>query len=123
MIDWDNRYAKRASRIAPSQLREILKVISKPGMISFAGGIPDPSLFPHEEIREACDRVLSDPARSSAALQYAISEGYLPLREWIASHMKTLGVDCTPENILITSGSQQALDFIGKLFIEPAVWC
>jgi DNA-binding transcriptional MocR family regulator len=102
-----------------SEIRELLKLLDQPDIISFAGGIPDPALFPHHEIAAAYQRILGDPQRSAVALQYSISEGYLPLREWLAGYMGRLGVGCTPENILITNGSQQALDFIGKLFLSP----
>jgi DNA-binding transcriptional MocR family regulator len=117
MIDWDARYASRAGRMAASEMRELLKVIDRPGIISFAGGIPDPQLFPREEIVAAYHEILSDPARCTAALQYAVSEGYQPLRDWIAGYMGSRGVECGPDNILVTSGAQQALDFVGKLFI------
>ena len=117
MIAWDTCYASRATRMVASEMRELLKVIDRPGIISFAGGIPDPQLFPREEIVAAYHGILSDPVRSAAALQYAVSEGYQPLREWIAGYMGERGVECGPDNILITSGAQQALDFVGKLFI------
>jgi DNA-binding transcriptional MocR family regulator len=119
MIDWSSRYASRAERMAASEIRELLKLLDQPDIISFAGGIPDSALFPNEAIAGAFQRVLSDPKRSAVALQYAVSEGYLPLREWIAGYMGRMGVPCTPDNIMITNGSQQALDFLGKLFISP----
>jgi DNA-binding transcriptional MocR family regulator len=102
-----------------SEIRELLKLLDHPDIISFAGGIPDPALFPRQEIAAAYQRILGDPERSAVALQYSISEGYLPLREWLAGYMGRLGVACTAENILITNGSQQALDFVGKLFVSP----
>src|SRR5690242_4828234 len=117
MMHWDARYASRAARMAASEMRELLKVIDRPGIISFAGGLPDPNLFPREEIIAAYESILSDPERSVAALQYAVTEGYQPLREWIAGYMGERGVECGADNILITSGAQQALDFVGKLFI------
>jgi len=115
MIDWTSRYATRASRMAASEIRELLKLLDKPDVISFAGGIPDPALFPMEAIRKAHRRALADPL----SLQYSASEGHKPLREWIAGYMAGLGVSCAAEHVLITSGSQQALDFIGKLFVSP----
>jgi len=120
MIVWDTCYASRATRMAASEMREILKVVGHPGIISFAGGIPDSQLFPREEIVAAYHGILSDPVRSAAALQYAVSEGYQPLREWIAGYMGERGIECGPDNILITSGAQQALDFVGKLFIDKS---
>lgn len=100
-----------------SEIRELLKLLDKPGIISFAGGIPDPGLFPSEAISRAYHDILADPVRSAQALQYSVSEGYPPLRQWIAQHMTALGVPAGPDNILVTCGSQQALEFLGKLFI------
>jgi DNA-binding transcriptional MocR family regulator len=119
MTDWDALYAKRAGRMAASEIRELLKLLDQPDIISFAGGIPDPALFPQAEIAAAYQRILADPARAATALQYSVSEGYLPLREWLADYMASLGVACTPDHIMITNGSQQALDFLGKLFVSP----
>lgn len=119
MKDWSERYAARAQGMGASEIRELLKLLDQPDIISFAGGIPDPALFPREEIAEAHARILDDPAKAGAALQYSASEGYLPLREWIVGHMASRGVACTAENVLITNGSQQALDFIAKLMIDP----
>lgn len=119
MVDWDSHYATRAGRMAASEIRELLKLLDQPGIISFAGGIPDPALFPTEVIAAAHGRILGDPARAAVALQYSASEGYRPLRDWIARYMGDLGIPCTSDHILITNGSQQALDFIGKLFVSP----
>lgn len=117
--DWSRHFATRAKSMQASEIRELLKLLDKPDIISFAGGIPDPNLFPREEIAKVSQKILTDPARAAIALQYSVSEGYLPLREWLAGYMGGLGVKCTADNILITNGSQQALDFIGKLFISP----
>lgn len=119
MVAWDGHYAARARRMAASEIRELLKLLEQPDVISFAGGIPDPALFPREAIAAAHARILGDPRRAAAALQYSASEGYAPLREWIAGHMAGLGVACCAGHILITSGAQQALDFIAKLFVAP----
>jgi len=116
---WSTAFAGRAGRMRPSDIREFLKLLGQPGIISFAGGIPEPSLFPAGEIAAAAAAILADPVRGQQALQYAESEGYLPLREWIAGHMGRLGVPCGPDNIVITTGSQQGLDLLGKLFIDP----
>jgi DNA-binding transcriptional MocR family regulator len=118
-INWDERYAGRARRMAASEIRELLKLLDQPDIISFAGGIPDPALFPSEALAAAHQRILGDPSRARLALQYSPSEGFLPLREWIARYMGGVGVACSADNILITSGSQQGLDFLGKLFISP----
>jgi DNA-binding transcriptional MocR family regulator len=116
---WEPRYAARAERMAGSEIRELLKLLDRPGVISFAGGIPDPALFPVAEAREAYAAVLRQATAAAGALQYSISEGYLPLRQWIVRHMAARGVACTEANIVITSGSQQALEFLGRLLLSP----
>jgi len=118
-IDWSTSYAIRASRMGASEIRELLKLLDQPGILSFAGGIPDPALFPAAAIQAAAANILAVPATCNQALQYAPSEGYRPLREWIAAHMAGLGVPCTIDNIIITGGSQQGLDMLGKLLISP----
>ncbi len=112
--------ARRMEDVQASEIRELLKLIEKPGVVSFAGGIPDPTLFPQEEIRAAYDRVLSDPVRAGRALQYSTSEGDDDLRGWIVEYMAAKGVPCSIDNILITNGSQQGLEFLGRLFLSPA---
>jgi DNA-binding transcriptional MocR family regulator len=102
-----------------SEIRELLKLLDQPDIISFAGGIPDPARFPTDAFRDAFTQALSGD-QAGAALQYSVSEGYKPLRQWIADEMAKIGVPCEAENILITSGSQQALDYLGKLMISPA---
>ncbi len=116
---WEPRYAARAERMRASEIRELLKLLEQPGIISFAGGIPDPALFPVAEARAAYAAVLADPALAGSGLQYSVSEGYLPLRQWIVRHMGELGIACTVDNIVVTSGSQQALDFLGRLLLSP----
>ena len=101
-----------------SEIRELLKLLEMPGIISFAGGIPDPALFPSEAFAAAYSDILGGAA-SGSALQYSTSEGYKPLRQWIAGQMAELGIPCTIDNIIITSGSQQGLDYLGKLFLSP----
>ena len=113
-----NLLASRSSRMKASEIRELLKLLDQPDIISFAGGIPDPSLFPAEAISDAYQAVLGGP-EAGAALQYQVSEGFLPLRKWLAAYMGKLGVACDEGNIFITSGSQQALDYLGKLFLSP----
>jgi hypothetical protein len=115
---WAERYADRAARMQASEIRELLKLLDQPDIISFAGGIPDPALFPLVAIRAAYDAILGDPATVAQALQYSVSEGYRPLREWITRHMAGLGVPCGIDNVVITCGSQQGLDFLGKLFLS-----
>jgi len=116
---WEPRYASREKRMQASEIRDLLKLLDKPGVVSFAGGIPDPELFPRDAIETYYQRILSDPANAKQALQYSVSEGDSNLRQWIVSHMATKGVISDADNILITSGSQQALEFIGRLFISP----
>ena len=110
--------ATRAARMKASEIRELLKLLDQPGIISFAGGIPDPALFPADEFAQAFQAALG-PDNQAQALQYSVSEGYVPLREWLVDHMRQIGVECGLDNVLITSGSQQALDYLGKLFLSP----
>lgn len=113
---WDHRYAQRTQRMTSSAIRELLKITELPDVISFAGGLPAPDVFPVEEVKEACIRVLTD--MGAQALQYGATEGFLPLRDMIARHSERYSIHATTDNILITSGSQQALDLLGKIFIN-----
>ena len=117
-MNWTDIFATRMSRMKASEIRELLKLLDQPDIISFAGGIPDPDLFPTEAFQAALADALS-PKNQASALQYSVSEGYPPLRDWLAEHMGTLGIPATRDNILITSGSQQALDYLGKLLLSP----
>ncbi|MFO1254002.1 MAG: PLP-dependent aminotransferase family protein, partial [Inhella sp.] len=109
--------AHRAARMNPSIIREILKVTEKPGILSMAGGLPSSDTFPVEEIKAACAKVLTDNPRES--LQYAASEGFAPLREWAAARVNAeLGMDVSPDQVLVTSGSQQGLDLVGKILCD-----
>jgi 2-aminoadipate transaminase len=103
-------------QVRPSTIRQILKVTEQADMISFAGGLPAPECFPVAEVAQSAQRVLAEAG--AAALQYAVTEGYGPLRKKFAAEMAGRGVSCTTENILITTGSQQALDLIGKVFLD-----
>jgi 2-aminoadipate transaminase len=113
---WTSRYALRTKGIKGSAIRELLKITQRPEIISFAGGLPAPEVFPVERFQEACQKVLS--TKGASALQYGASEGYEPLREMIAHNMARYGIRANVDNVLITSGSQQALDLIGKLLIN-----
>lgn len=113
---WEYRYAHRTQKMGSSVIRELLKLTEQPDIISFGGGLPAPEVFPVKEFQEACNTVLVK--HGAQALQYSTTEGYRPLREMISRHAGRYTVELTPENILITSGSQQALDFIGRLFIN-----
>ncbi len=117
-MDWHNMLATRNTRMKASEIRELLKLLDQPDIISFAGGIPDPALFPTQQIQQAYADVFASGAHDTA-LQYSPSEGYKPLREWICAEMAKLGAPCSIDNILITSGSQQALDYLGKLLLSP----
>jgi 2-aminoadipate transaminase len=112
------QFAARMNSIPKSFLREILKVTSSPDVISFAGGLPNPEYFPAKEISMAAQKVLSGEDRS--VLQYAVSEGYYPLREYISKRYREKhNMNISPEEILIVNGSQQGIDLAGKLFIDP----
>ncbi len=109
--------ARRAERLEPSVIREILKLTERPGIISLAGGLPAAETFPVDAIREAAARVLRDTP--GEALQYAASEGYAPLREWVAAELtETQGMSVEPSQVLITTGSQQGLDLAAKVLID-----
>ncbi len=113
-MNW--KLAQRADKMNPPVIREILKVTEKPGIISFAGGLPSPQTFPIDAMREASERVLRDDGK--AALQYAASEGYAPLREWVAQDLLKQGMHVSPDQVLITTGSQQGLDLVAKILID-----
>jgi 2-aminoadipate transaminase len=110
-MDFSKHFAQRTKRLKPSAIREILKLTQKSTVISFAGGLPAPNLFPLERIKEASLKVLNDGPQ---ALQYGTTEGFLPFREWIAARH-----NAKVENVLVTCGSQQGLDIISKLFLNP----
>lgn len=114
---WKQRYAQRMQRMGSSIIRELLKLTQQADLISFAGGLPAPELFPLTAFSEASSRVIAE--HGAQALQYATTEGYPPLRELIVRHMGRYGIPARLENVLITSGSQQALDLIGKIMINP----
>ena len=113
---WDERYALRTDNMGSSAIRELLKLTSQPDVISFAGGMPAPEVFPIEEFKEACEVVLSE--MGDRALQYGTTEGYQPLRELIAHNASKYGIQISADNVLITSGSQQALDLLGRIFVN-----
>jgi 2-aminoadipate transaminase len=113
---WDHRYAQRIQKMKASAIRELLKLSSQPDVISFGGGLPAPDVFPIKEFKEACIKVLNE--NGAQALQYGTTEGLLALREMITRHTLRYGINISADNVLITSGSQQALDLIGKLFIN-----
>ncbi|MBW6465638.1 MAG: PLP-dependent aminotransferase family protein [Brevefilum sp.] len=113
---WDDRFALRTDSIGSSAIRELLKLTSLPDVISFAGGLPAPDLFPIQRFKEAAEVVLTE--MGERALQYGTTEGYQPLREMIAHNATKYGIQISADNVLITTGSQQALDLLGRIFIN-----
>jgi 2-aminoadipate transaminase len=112
------RFAARMGRLKASAIREILKVTAMPDVISFAGGLPAPELFPVKQFAAACQQVLDNDG--PAALQYSVTEGYPPLREWVCEYLaRVSNIESTPDQVLIISGSQQGLDLIGKTLLDP----
>ena len=110
--------ATRTHNMKPSAIREVLKLTQRSEVISFAGGLPAPHLFPTERLREAADAVLAE--RGAEALQYGPTEGYTPLRAWVAAQLEAGGATgVTAQNVQIVSGSQQGLDLLGKIFLDP----
>ena len=111
------QFASRLNNVETSAIRELFKLLGKPGIISFAGGFPDPAMFDVEGIKQASSKALAeDPG---AALQYGATEGFGPLRDELASFMGTKGVALSPSELIVTTGSQQALDLLGKIMISP----
>lgn len=111
------RYSERMAKVKKSFIREILKVTADPSVISFAGGLPNPISFPQQALADAAQKVLQDDGAN--VLQYSTTEGYLPLRQFIADrYFKRFGLIVDPEEILITNGSQQGLDLLGKVFLD-----
>src|SRR6516162_7907072 len=108
--------AQRMSQMEVSAVREILKVTERPEIVSFAGGLPAPESFPVEELARALSDVLEKD--SAAALQYSTTEGHRPLREWIAARMRLRGLNATSDRVLITSGSQQGIDLVARIFLD-----
>lgn len=113
---WEYRYAFRTQQMSSSVIRELLKLTEQPEIISFAGGLPAPEVFPLERFRQASNTVLENFGPQS--LQYSTTEGHRPLREMIARHISRFSSEVGADNVLITSGSQQALDFVGRLFVN-----
>ena len=115
-FDWDSRLAERTQRMKSSVIRELLKLTTLPNIISFAGGLPASELFPLREFDEACHYVLQTAGQ--VALQYSPTEGFPPLRRYLADAMSKYGIQVEAEDVLMVSGSQQGLDLLGKLFID-----
>jgi 2-aminoadipate transaminase len=117
VLDWGPHMASCTARMKASAIRELLKLTQQPDIISFAGGLPAPEFFPLREVEEACRYIIQE--HGAQALQYSATEGYIPLREYLCESMHKYGVPAVTNNILVTNGSQQALDLIGRIFIDP----
>ena len=117
VLDWEPHLASRTEGMRSSAIRELLKLTQQPDVISFAGGLPAPELFPLRAVEEACRYTIN--GNGAKALQYSATEGYQPLKEYLADTMRKYSVPALPENVLLTNGSQQALDLIGKVMVDP----
>lgn len=117
VLTWGPHLATCTERMKSSAIRELLKLTQQPDVISFAGGLPAPEFFPLREIEEACRHIVRE--QGAQALQYSATEGHKPLKEYLATTMHKYGVPAVPDNVLLTNGSQQALDLLGKLFLDP----
>lgn len=117
MIDFDAFYSTRVQRVERSLIRELLRLTRRGGVISFAGGLPDPATFPVAELQEVTQEILATGA--AMALQYGLTEGDPALRDELVTWMAKDGITVARENVLVTTGSQQALDLIGKVFLDP----
>ena len=115
-MDLDALWSSRTTQLKASEIRELLKLTEKPDIISFAGGLPNPATFPSEEVAQATRRVTTTHA--ARALQYSTTEGILELRQAIAEHLGKDGMNVDPDHVLITNGSQQGLDLLGRVFID-----
>jgi 2-aminoadipate transaminase len=113
-LQWN--FAKRAQKLQSSAIREILKITMRPEITSFAGGLPSPATFPVERMKAAFDAVLSKNGK--VALQYGPTDGYAPLREWVANTLSTPGSQISPDQVLMVAGSQQGLDLLGKVLVD-----
>jgi 2-aminoadipate transaminase len=116
-MEWERHYAGRMKRVQPSPIMELIKILGKRQAINFASGLPDPAGFPVQALREGAAAILGDDWR--AGLQYGEAEGYRPLREWVADDLGARGIPTTPDGVLITSGSQQGIDLVGRALLAP----
>jgi 2-aminoadipate transaminase len=115
-MDWESRFARRMERLAPSPIMELIRVMGQRPVINFASGLPDPAGFPVKALREAVAQVLDEDWR--AGLQYGEGEGYRPLREWVAADLTARGVPVDAEQVVMTHGSQQALDIVSRALLQ-----
>lgn len=119
MLTWSDRFTPYANRLIPSAIRGLASLPRADDTISFGPGEPDPTLFPIDEVRDRLAAIMAEPAVARAALQYGPTEGELGLREHLARYMAAKGVACTPANILLSNGAQQALDLVVELLVQP----
>lgn len=119
MIDQAFRLARRGAQLKPSAIRQTAKFAAEPGVISFASGSPNQTLFPYDVTARVTAEIMADPQRQAQALQYGGSEGFLPLRELIVEHLAATGARSGVGNVVVTNGSQQALEFVAKLLVDP----
>ena len=117
VLDWESHLAERTKFMRSSAIRELLKITQDPEIISCAGGLPAPDVFPIREVDEACTYVVREIGKK--ALQYSATEGYRPLKEFLSDSMHKYGIPAKPEIVLLTNGSQKALDMIGRIFFDP----
>ena len=116
-MDITSKFSDKVAHLEASAIREIFKLLAKPGIISFAGGAPDPELFPTKELSEIAKEVLEEEGKT--ALQYGVTEGYLPLRNWIKDRLKSQGIGTENDETIIVSGGQQGIDLASKSLINP----
>jgi 2-aminoadipate transaminase len=116
-LAWEDHFSQRTGGVSSSAIRDLLAVVQQPGYISLAGGMPPPELFPIEATRAASERVLTTDG--TTAMQYGLTEDYLPLREFVVEWMQRLGITLTVDNVVITSGGMQGIDLCGRLLLNP----
>jgi 2-aminoadipate transaminase len=117
-MNWDDKFSTDATSINASEIRELLKILADPAILSFAGGIPDTGLFPMDEVRKFRENMVATPERDRQLMQYSQTEGYEPLRAWVANHNTTDNLGIKKDNILITNGAQQSLTLLAAALID-----
>jgi DNA-binding transcriptional MocR family regulator len=120
-MSWSSKFSEDAKAIEASEIRELLKILADPSILSFAGGIPDPDLFPMQDVSSIRNSIETDPALSRESMQYSATEGYMPLREWISDRCNTPALKLKAENILVTSGAQQSLTLLASALMDPGL--
>ncbi len=118
VMNWDEKFSEDAGAIRASEIRELLKILEDPEILSFAGGIPDPEIFPMAKVRNIRQNLERHPARERQSMQYSQTEGYAPLRQWVAETASTDQTCFSPDNVLITNGAQQSLTLLATSFLD-----